>query len=144
MRRIRSTYRESRPSASPAEAVRNAGRINEKGCRLAQQPLPVQVLCASGYFRVSPLIDFCSPDIRPTIRLARGLRARCHKPSIDFAKGQCYFSVEVAPSGDGVRVTTLGPASPDDRKYRGCRFPENRHKSTACAVGPPRLLSRPR
>jgi hypothetical protein len=26
-----------------------------------------------------------------------------------FAEGQCYFSVEVAPSGDGVRVTSFGP-----------------------------------
>lgn len=26
-----------------------------------------------------------------------------------FAKGQCYFSVEVAPSGQGVRVTSYGP-----------------------------------
>jgi hypothetical protein len=26
-----------------------------------------------------------------------------------FAKGQCYFSVEVAPSSDGVRVTSFGP-----------------------------------
>lgn len=26
-----------------------------------------------------------------------------------FAKGQCYFSVEVAPSIDGVRVTSFGP-----------------------------------
>jgi len=26
-----------------------------------------------------------------------------------FAKGQCYFSVEVAPSGDSVRVTSFGP-----------------------------------
>jgi hypothetical protein len=26
-----------------------------------------------------------------------------------FAKGQCYFSVEVAPSGQSVRVTSFGP-----------------------------------
>ena len=26
-----------------------------------------------------------------------------------FAKGQCYFSVDVAPSRDGVRVTSFGP-----------------------------------
>lgn len=26
-----------------------------------------------------------------------------------FAKGQCYFSVEVAPSGQAVRVTSFGP-----------------------------------
>ena len=26
-----------------------------------------------------------------------------------FAKGQCFFSVEVAPSGEGVRVTSYGP-----------------------------------
>jgi hypothetical protein len=26
-----------------------------------------------------------------------------------FAKGQCYFSVEVTPSGEGVRVTSYGP-----------------------------------
>jgi hypothetical protein len=26
-----------------------------------------------------------------------------------FAKGQCYFSVEVAPSVDGARVTSFGP-----------------------------------
>ena len=26
-----------------------------------------------------------------------------------FAKGQCYFSVDVAPSSDGVRVTSFGP-----------------------------------
>ena len=26
-----------------------------------------------------------------------------------FAKGQCYFSVVVAPSGNGVRVTSFGP-----------------------------------
>lgn len=26
-----------------------------------------------------------------------------------FSKGQCYFSVEVAPAGEGVRVTSFGP-----------------------------------
>lgn len=26
-----------------------------------------------------------------------------------FAKGQCYFSVEVAPAAQGVRVTSFGP-----------------------------------
>ena len=26
-----------------------------------------------------------------------------------FKKGQCYFSVDIAPSGDGLRVTTFGP-----------------------------------
>jgi hypothetical protein len=26
-----------------------------------------------------------------------------------FAKGHCYFSVDVAPSGKGVRVTSFGP-----------------------------------
>jgi len=26
-----------------------------------------------------------------------------------FAKGTCYFSVEVAPSGDSLKVTTFGP-----------------------------------
>lgn len=26
-----------------------------------------------------------------------------------FAKGQCYFSVEVAPSGQAIRVTSFGP-----------------------------------
>jgi hypothetical protein len=26
-----------------------------------------------------------------------------------FAKGQCYFSVEIAPSGQNVRVTSFGP-----------------------------------
>ena len=27
-----------------------------------------------------------------------------------FAKGQCYFSVEVAPSGQAIRVTSFGPS----------------------------------
>ena len=26
-----------------------------------------------------------------------------------FKKGRCYFSVDIAPSGDGLRVTTFGP-----------------------------------
>jgi len=26
-----------------------------------------------------------------------------------FAKGQCYFSMEVAPAARGVRVTSFGP-----------------------------------
>ena len=33
-----------------------------------------------------------------------------------YAKGQCYFSVEVAPSSDRVRVTSFGPLKVTSRK----------------------------
>ena len=30
-------------------------------------------------------------------------------PTMEYPKGGCYFSIDVAPSGDGLKVTTFGP-----------------------------------